>query len=532
MYRQIPIPLAVFLVMLGLLVVPVGVIIGNAGTTPATTTSPAPPTSIATTTTSPTTTTVGFDSDPPAVVGWVNVLDHGVAGDGSSDDTAPIQALLDAARPGGTIYFPDVSPGHYRISGSLRISKQLTILGDNGNSEIRQSLSGNRLNFDIQASGVTINGMRIIGYQYGGQDGGVGVGSSGGSVSSRLSNVTVSNNWIQRFSGRGISLAFVDDFVVSNNHIEDVHYAGIFVASGRRGFISSNHVVDIGDPEAGPAYENSYPIVVTANPSGGEPMNEDVIVQSNTVEHAPVWTGIMNHGGVRVLVVDNDVRGADYAYANLQAVDGTRSDHSTFINNFAQDAPREALWLVGPRDQSPRTRGTAAIGNVFVNTAPMVIYDQEHAIATWNTFTQAVDPNALQVARTEASYIDHNTIDGVLRASKTSAPPAGTPPAPTNFTAARTSGSTAYLSWSYDRTTPHDSFYIESRSNGGSWQRVAYRPPHDGTWDFDAPTNPNSPRFNPLSYTATGLDGAITYEFRIRANNGNASSAWSNITNG
>jgi polygalacturonase len=38
----------------------------------------------------------GVATDP----GWANVKDHGATGDGTTDDTAAIQAALDACRPG------------------------------------------------------------------------------------------------------------------------------------------------------------------------------------------------------------------------------------------------------------------------------------------------------------------------------------------------------------------------------------------------------------------------------------------------
>jgi hypothetical protein len=52
-------------------------------------------------------------------LGWFNVMDYGATGDGSTDDTAAIQATIDAATAagGGVIYFP---PGIYLVSGALQ----------------------------------------------------------------------------------------------------------------------------------------------------------------------------------------------------------------------------------------------------------------------------------------------------------------------------------------------------------------------------------------------------------------------------
>ncbi|HET7341292.1 MAG TPA: glycosyl hydrolase family 28-related protein, partial [Methylomirabilota bacterium] len=52
-----------------------------------------------------------------------SVREHGARGDGRRDDTAAIQAAIDAAAPGGVIVFP---PGDY-LSGTLRLRSRLTL---------------------------------------------------------------------------------------------------------------------------------------------------------------------------------------------------------------------------------------------------------------------------------------------------------------------------------------------------------------------------------------------------------------------
>ncbi len=54
----------------------------------------------------------------------VNVLDYGVVGDGTTDDTTAIQTALDKT---GTIYFP---AGTYKITSALNISSNSTLMGD------------------------------------------------------------------------------------------------------------------------------------------------------------------------------------------------------------------------------------------------------------------------------------------------------------------------------------------------------------------------------------------------------------------
>ncbi len=51
---------------------------------------------------------------------WINVRDHGAAGDGVADDTSALQKLMSGLRDGDILYFP---PGVYRITKELLIQK-------------------------------------------------------------------------------------------------------------------------------------------------------------------------------------------------------------------------------------------------------------------------------------------------------------------------------------------------------------------------------------------------------------------------
>jgi hypothetical protein len=57
---------------------------------------------------------------------WQNVVDHGAVGDGAADDTAAIQAAINAIPRGGVVYFPS---GTYKISSALTVTSGLTFRG-------------------------------------------------------------------------------------------------------------------------------------------------------------------------------------------------------------------------------------------------------------------------------------------------------------------------------------------------------------------------------------------------------------------
>jgi hypothetical protein len=66
---------------------------------------------------------------------WINVKAHGAKGDGATDDTADIQAALNACPAGGTVYFP---AGVYRTSSPLVQLPYTSVLGSHGNGQYQQ----------------------------------------------------------------------------------------------------------------------------------------------------------------------------------------------------------------------------------------------------------------------------------------------------------------------------------------------------------------------------------------------------------
>lgn len=86
-----------------------------------------------------------------------NVKDYGAVGDGIADDRAAIQACIDAAPAGATVFFPATSTS-YRVIGTLTATKTIKITG--GKTKIK-SVSGNL--FDLQAEGIVLEGLTLEG---------------------------------------------------------------------------------------------------------------------------------------------------------------------------------------------------------------------------------------------------------------------------------------------------------------------------------------------------------------------------------
>lgn len=80
------------------------------------------------------------------LVSFASVRAFGATGDGITDDTAAIQAAINAA--GGTVYFPS---GIYAISATLTLGNCTEVLGPAGGGFYQNSPAGNHLNTGVGA---------------------------------------------------------------------------------------------------------------------------------------------------------------------------------------------------------------------------------------------------------------------------------------------------------------------------------------------------------------------------------------------
>jgi len=153
---------------------------------------------------------------------WVNVRTFGAAGDGSADDTSPIQAAINSIPDGGSIYFP---PGTYRTTSTITLSRSnmtlhadaATILSDhNGialdlsptstwlfNTNIEGHLTIQKQSIDKTNGSIGIRmrnnyqgsykGFSILNFNYGLQL----LGDGAGTVYNILEPRNMKNNWYQ-----------------------------------------------------------------------------------------------------------------------------------------------------------------------------------------------------------------------------------------------------------------------------------------------------------------------------------------------
>ncbi|MBC8406385.1 MAG: right-handed parallel beta-helix repeat-containing protein [Planctomycetes bacterium] len=485
--------------------------------------------------------------------------DFGAVGDGLTDDFAAIQLALDSANSGDTIFFPPASVGYRIASGStLEVPDLgLTLLGDGWLSGGAPTRSNNYATGVFSASrilrseaspfgamvnlhgNVEINGLHFDGNFYGRfhfDPDAEGIQCWGNRFAA-FTNVTIRNCLIENFTTRGIAINGVNDGIIDNCLIRRCDLGGVYLSLVRRWHVYNSAAVDVGDSQSGGVpFGNHYPFVVTAIP--GQASCRDVIIFNCYVDHNPNWIGILDHGTQNWLAFYCRVNDSQSGINDASYVNHTlnKDEHHT-IDCIAENIANG--W--GIDIYSVEKRGSL-IGNRVIDhaTAPSNIYVFDcpvKPVVTWNrcsggyALAGSMDPlksgqaitqwtsghNRLRGGR--ISLADWSNLDGAP-VTQTNSP---LPPAPRGLKANQ-NGSDVVLNWRYAKSDNHDSFYIERSSNGETgWQRVAYTPPNNGLWDYDAPTNPNWISFDPLSFRHHNTVGG---HYRIRVNNGERFSVW------
>jgi parallel beta-helix repeat protein len=139
-------------------------------------------------------------SAAPSAPPVVSVALFGARGDGQSDDTAAIQAAIEAVPPGGTLHFP---PGTYRVATETGVRLKGDMHVDLGHAIlVGANRDGARCRLiEIQGrSNVTISGGTLVGSRSGSPEWGVGI------LASDTENLVIENVTLRDFYFDGILL--------------------------------------------------------------------------------------------------------------------------------------------------------------------------------------------------------------------------------------------------------------------------------------------------------------------------------------
>jgi hypothetical protein len=145
-----------------------------------------------------------------STAGAFNVRYYGATGDGSTNDTAAVQAAAAAAvaAGGGVVFFP---AGTYQINGSITVDNNIILAGVGNDSQIRQTSTTADLIIGTTVSWLTIRDLRLRGPgQLVGSGNAVYLDDNGNSSNA---NIVMENVLVDAFGGNGIE---IETCIVSN----------------------------------------------------------------------------------------------------------------------------------------------------------------------------------------------------------------------------------------------------------------------------------------------------------------------------
>ena len=227
----------------------------------------------------------------------VNVLNHGAVGDEQADDTAALQAAVNAAGPGGTVY---VGPGvRLRITSPVTISHdQVTITG------------GGRINTDttsdaivITAHDVTLRDLTIKGPGHGATYvKNTALIKIKGSASAPAHRLTLDGLTIFSAPASAVWAEHTVQTVVRDCRIRNVRYAGVMLVSATDALIEGNFVDGV---HMDANVVNGYGLVCTDISNDDAGRSRHVTITNNIVRNNPTWTGIDTHSGDSIIITGN-----------------------------------------------------------------------------------------------------------------------------------------------------------------------------------------------------------------------------------
>jgi hypothetical protein len=180
----------------------------------------------------------GSGQDPlPAPI--LDVRTFGARGNGVDDDTAAINAAIEAVPPGGTIYFP---PGTYVHANYLRIATDgVTLAGKDATLHASQPDRGAVF---LDGSGNTLQDLTITSAEPPSR--GDKLATSG--IVLRGKGGRVLRNSISRSMSTGIRVSGAENYEITCNTVVDTLADGIHSTDGARGgLVRFNHVRNSGD---------------------------------------------------------------------------------------------------------------------------------------------------------------------------------------------------------------------------------------------------------------------------------------------
>ncbi len=149
-----------------------------------------------------------------------DVKDYGAVGDGVNDDTAEIQAAINAMTAGGILLFP---AGNYKISGTLNAKSNTLYLGRG--ATITQTANNTRIFSCVNLTNIAFDGLTLAGVGYSDTASTLSssvFGNAAFAIGIYLTGCTfvdIRNCTFQNFLNAAIASAYHNYITISNNKI-------------------------------------------------------------------------------------------------------------------------------------------------------------------------------------------------------------------------------------------------------------------------------------------------------------------------
>lgn len=293
-----------------------------------------------------------------------------LVGDGVSDDTAAMQALLDAVpATGGAVYLP---PGTYRTSGGLTVSRPTTILGagsattDGGPAITRVDCTSPTANlFTVTAAPTTFDSLSLRNVAETTPTAGAGiyVSAAGGDLN-RYYDLHVDRFWtdvnIQDGAGWFMRNCYLNGPVKYALRIAHADLPD----GGDQSIVGCNIVAENGTPDAGIYWE-----------SGGG------LKLVNTKINCRTGSGFLD--GISVNIADH-AHTADILVSN-NSIEACRRDGIRVTQQGSGDSHLEELVIVGNQIAPGRTEAESCIRFAPLNVGVEKVIVSGNVLASMNS---------------------------------------------------------------------------------------------------------------------------------------------------
>ena len=177
---------------------------------------------------------------------YINVLENGVVGDGVTDDTAAINALIGTA---GSYFFPRTANG-YLISSEILPASNVGIYGAAGSKIFSTDETHSMVRLS-SVDNVVFDGLEIANdapqYDNDGTNSDRGSGFRDNSIASPSTRIVIRNCYLHDIAYFGILNEGGNYWTVQNNRVVQTGRDGIHLNGGTGHIVSGNRVIDNGD---------------------------------------------------------------------------------------------------------------------------------------------------------------------------------------------------------------------------------------------------------------------------------------------